>query len=66
MKNLLQSTGLSPVFLSYALKPLTKENGILSQSQGKYERLCKELTVGGGEEVGPFCGKSAQRGSLGS
>lgn len=34
MKNLLQSTGLSPVFLSYALKPLTKENGILSQSQG--------------------------------
>ncbi|XP_062980015.1 cullin-9-like [Elgaria multicarinata webbii] len=31
---LLQATGLSPVLLSHALKPLTKENGILAQSQG--------------------------------
>ncbi|KAJ6666989.1 hypothetical protein lerEdw1_018991 [Lerista edwardsae] len=34
LETLLESTGLSPVLLSHALKPLTKENGILSQSQG--------------------------------
>ncbi|XP_072845267.2 cullin-9 [Pogona vitticeps] len=33
LDTLLQATGLSPVLLSHALKPLTKENGILTQSQ---------------------------------
>ncbi|KAM3854465.1 cullin-9-like [Vipera latastei] len=32
-ETLLEVTGLSPVLLSHALKPLTKENGILTQRQ---------------------------------
>lgn len=34
-ETLLEVTGLSPVLLSHALKPLTKENGILTQRQSK-------------------------------
>ncbi|XP_053169139.1 cullin-9-like isoform X3 [Hemicordylus capensis] len=33
LETLLEATGLSPVLLGHALKPLTKENGILTQSQ---------------------------------
>uniref|UniRef100_A0A0A9ZGB3 Cullin-9 n=1 Tax=Crotalus horridus TaxID=35024 RepID=A0A0A9ZGB3_CROHD len=33
VETLLEVTGLSPVLLSHALKPLTKENGILTQRQ---------------------------------
>ncbi|KAJ7341185.1 hypothetical protein JRQ81_005005 [Phrynocephalus forsythii] len=33
VETLLQATGLSPVLLSHALKPLTNENGILTQSE---------------------------------
>ncbi|XP_015746993.1 cullin-9-like isoform X1 [Python bivittatus] len=33
VETVLEVTGLSPVFLGHALKPLTKENGILTQRQ---------------------------------
>nr|XP_020652520.1 cullin-9-like [Pogona vitticeps] len=33
VETLLEATGLSPVLLRHALKPLTKENGVLTQNQ---------------------------------
>uniref|UniRef100_A0A8C5S4V1 Cullin-9 n=1 Tax=Laticauda laticaudata TaxID=8630 RepID=A0A8C5S4V1_LATLA len=39
VETLLEVTGLSPVLLSHALKPLTKENGILTQRQKGITRV---------------------------
>uniref|UniRef100_A0A8D2L9I9 Cullin-9 n=1 Tax=Varanus komodoensis TaxID=61221 RepID=A0A8D2L9I9_VARKO len=40
-----QETGLSPVLLSHALNPLTKENGILTQNQSKCVLRLNEVTL---------------------
>uniref|UniRef100_A0A8C6X1W7 Cullin-9 n=1 Tax=Naja naja TaxID=35670 RepID=A0A8C6X1W7_NAJNA len=41
VETLLEVTGLSPVLLSHALKPLTKENGILTQRQRDNESMLR-------------------------
>ncbi|KAL7987294.1 hypothetical protein Chor_006213, partial [Crotalus horridus] len=46
VETLLEVTGLSPVFLGHALKPLIKENGILTQRQSKWGGIfCKRVRI---------------------
>ncbi|XP_016847250.2 cullin-9 isoform X1 [Anolis carolinensis] len=47
VETLLQATDISPILLNHALKPLAKENGILSQSQNVLklnERMLSQLS----------------------
>lgn len=46
VETLLEVTGLSPVLLHHALKPLIKENGILTQRESKWGGIfCKRVRI---------------------